>query len=135
MTFDGRKDGDFLDVHMSSKDAVSYTEQILFASKLAYDGCCSNGNVLDFFVVPQFIKNDLEKFKILIESGIRLGFFQMQMNVMSSSMLIRAKEDPDKYRNLIVRVWGFSAYFVDLPESYQNVLIERALRSEGKMST
>lgn len=134
-TFDGRKDGDSLDVHISAKDAVSYTEQILFASKLAYDGYCSNGNVLDFFTTPNFIKNDLEKFQTLIETGIRLGFFQIQMNVISSGMLIRAKRDPDKYQDLIVRVWGFSAYFVDLPESYQNMLIERALRSEGQINT
>ena len=36
------------------------------------------------------------------------------------------------YENLIVRVWGFSAYFNDLPENYKDLLIERALKNEGK---
>ena len=43
-----------------------------------------------------------------------------------------AKENPEKYPNLIVRVWGFSAYFKDLPESYQDVLIKRAIENELK---
>ena len=34
------------------------------------------------------------------------------------------------FPNLIVRVWGFSAYFNDLPEEYKNLLIERAMESE-----
>ena len=55
----------------------------------------------------------------------------MQMNVVSSKTLIAAKENPDLYPNLIVRVWGFSAYFKDLPEQYQNLIIARALESEG----
>ena len=56
----------------------------------------------------------------------------MQMNVVSSETLIEAKAHPEKFPNLIVRVWGFSAYFNDLPEKYKDVLIQRALKSEGK---
>ena len=54
----------------------------------------------------------------------------MQMNILDSATLIDAKQHPEKYPGLIVRVWGFSAYFVDLPESYQNLLIERAKANE-----
>ena len=61
-----------------------------------------------------------------------MGFFQLQMNVISSSVLIEAKQNPENFQNLIVRVWGFSAYFVELPENYQDVLIQRALQNEGK---
>ena len=55
----------------------------------------------------------------------------MQMNVVSSKTLIEAKKDPSKFPNLIVRVWGFSAYFKDLPEEYKDYIIERALKNEG----
>ena len=55
----------------------------------------------------------------------------MQMNVVHSQTLLSAQKHPEKYPDLIVRVWGFSAYFNDLPENYQNVLIERALESES----
>ena len=61
---------------------------------------------------------------------IRSGFFQMQMNVLDSKTLIDAKANPEKYKGLIVRVWGFSAYFNELPESYKELLIERAIAAE-----
>ena len=51
-------------------------------------------------------------------------------DIMDSATLIDAKNNPQKYPGLIVRVWGFSAYFNDLPEKYKDVLIERALQSE-----
>lgn len=55
------------------------------------------------------------------------------MNIVSSQMLLKAKKNPEKFPDLIVRVWGFSAYFKDLPKEYQDVLINRALISEGKI--
>ncbi len=61
-----------------------------------------------------------------------MGVFQMQLNVVDSKTLIDAQANPDKYPNLIVRVWGFSTYFKDLPKDYQDVLIKRALENEGK---
>ena len=65
-------------------------------------------------------------------ASIKVGFFEMQMNVISSEKLLEARKNPEKFPNLIVRVWGFSAYFNDLPESYKDLLIERALKNEGK---
>ena len=47
-------------------------------------------------------------------------------------MLFRSK-NPEKYKGLIVRVWGFSAYFHDLPESYKELLIERAIAAEKSL--
>ena len=58
----------------------------------------------------------------------------MQMNVVSSKTLLEAREHPEDFPNLIVRVWGFSAYFKDLPREYQDVLIKRALKNEGMPS-
>ena len=63
--------------------------------------------------------------------NIKEGVFQLQLNVVSSEMLIKAKANPDYMPNLIVRVWGFSAYFNELPEDYQDMLIERAKRNES----
>ena len=130
-SLDGRKDNEPFNVHISSKSTSSYTELIQFASKLDYSGNKFNGNVVDFMVSKDFIENNFDKFVDLIMLGIKNGFFQMQVNVLSSKILIEAKENPEKYPNLIVRVWGFSAYFKDLPEAYKNLLIERALESEG----
>lgn len=130
-TLDGRRNGEPLGVHISSKDAIPFTELISFASKMNYMGNRSNGNVVDFFVSPELIRSNFDKFCVFIKQAIKQGFFQMQMNVVESTILIDAKAHPEKYPNLIVRVWGFSAYFSDLPESYQDLLIRRALQSEG----
>ena len=83
------------------------------------------------WIFLSFIEKNSDKFMHLIRQAIRDGFFELQMNVVSSATLIDAKRNPGSYPNLIVRVWGFSAYFKDLPEEYQNVLIERAIESES----
>ena len=54
----------------------------------------------------------------------------MQMNVVDSKTLIEARKNPESFPNLIVRVWGFSAYFKDLPDEYKDLLINRALKAE-----
>ena len=67
---------------------------------------------------------------LFIKSAIEVGFFELQLNVVSSKTLIEAKKNPELFPDLIVRVWGFSAYFKDLPEEYQDVLIQRAIDNE-----
>ena len=132
-SLDGRKNGEPFGTHISTdKASTAYTELIQFASKLEYDGHRFNGNVIDFMITPSFIEEHFDKMVDFLMLSISLGFFQMQMNVTSSEILIKAKANPKEYQDLIVRVWGFSAYFNDLPENYQNLLIERALRNEGK---
>lgn len=132
-SFDGRRKGEPFQVHISNENVSSYTEIIHFASCLDYRENRFNGNVVDFMVNPVFIKENFEKFSLVIQRGIEVGFFQLQMNVTDSNTLIAAKRNPEVFSHLVVRVWGFSAYFVELPESYQDLLIERALRNEGKI--
>ena len=132
-SFDGRKNGEAFGVHISSdKSSLAYTELIQFASKLDYSGHRFNGNVTDFIITPSFIEDNFDKMVDFLILSIKLGFFQMQMNVVSSETLINAKKNPKDYEGLIVRVWGFSAYFNDLPDTYKDLLIERALKNEGK---
>lgn len=129
-TLDGREKGDPLAVHISAPGGVAYTEVVNFASSLDYSGQRANGNVIDLFVTPELITGNVKKFVLFIKGSIRAGFFQMQMNVVKSRTLIAARKDPDAFPELIVRVWGFSAYFKDLPETYKDILIKRALECE-----
>jgi len=55
-----------------------------------------------------------------------LGGMQMQMNVVTSDMLRDAMAHPENYRNLLVRISGYNAYFVTLNRDMQTELIERA---------
>lgn len=129
-TLDGRKDFEALSVHISAPEGTAYTELINFAAELDYRGVRSNGNVVDFIVSPNLIVDNKDKFLTFLKVCNISGVFQMQMNVVSSDVLIKAKATPELFPNLIVRVWGFSAYFNDLPEEYKDVLIERAIASE-----
>ena len=119
-------------MHISLDDNKDYTEIMRFASKLDYSESRFNGNVVDLMVTPNFINKNFDKFLDYLILSLDMGVFQIQLNVVDSKTLIDAKENPEKYPNLIVRVWGFSAYFKDLPESYQDVLIKRAIENESK---
>lgn len=129
-TFDGRKKGDPFAVHISSDGNKAYTEIINFASALDYGDNRFNGNVVDLMVAPEFINMHRDKMCDLLYGGILQGFFELQMNVVSSQKLIDAQKNPQNFQDLIVRVWGFSAYYIELPLAYQNMLIERALKNE-----
>lgn len=127
--YSGRKNGYPYAVHISSPDSA-YTEIVNFAGKLNYSGHRINGNVVDFFVSPDLLKKNEEKFVMFMMMAIKAGYYQMQMNIMDSRTLEDAKRNPEKYPGLIVRVWGFSSYFNDLPEEYKDLLIKRAKESE-----
>lgn len=133
-SFDGRHKGDPFIVHISNEDSNGYTAIINFAAALKYSDSRFNGNVVDYMVSPDFINNNWEGFIDFLMASIRVGFFEMQMNVVSSKILIAAKNKPEDFPNLIVRVWGFSAYFKDLPEEYKDVIIERAKKREALVS-
>ena len=60
----------------------------------------------------------------LIDYYFSLGGMQMQFNVVSRDTLLRAQANPEKYQNLIVRVAGYSAYFVNLVKKVQQDIIE-----------
>ena len=62
---------------------------------------------------------------MLIRSYVQLGGHQLQLNTLNKETLLDAKAHPEKHRNLIVRVWGWSGYFVELDECYQNHIIDR----------
>ncbi len=130
-TFDGRRDGEAYSIHISADENQHVTGLLNFASRLDYGKHGFNGNVVDFTMSPMFIKDNRDKFVTLMQGSIRSGVFQIQMNVIDSNTLKKAKECPEKFPNLIVRVWGFSAYFKDLPVEYQNYVIERAIKNEA----
>lgn len=65
-----------------------------------------------------------------IRAFVDLKLWHIQFNVINGSTLIAAQKDPQKYRNLIVRVAGYSAYFVDLSPDLQHDLIVRTEHSQ-----
>ena len=60
-----------------------------------------------------------------VKRFITLGGHQLQLNAVNADTLKDAKAHPEKYPHLIVRIWGWSAYFTELEEAYQDHVIQR----------
>ena len=62
----------------------------------------------------------------LVQLFVLRGGHQLQLNTVNRDRLLDAQAHPENYRNLIVRVWGWSGYFVELDKCYQDHIIRRA---------
>jgi formate C-acetyltransferase len=87
----------------------------------------SNGTLLNMKFLPSFFstKNDIRKFSFFLRGLIRLKISHVQFNVVNKDELLKAQKEPEKYRNLTIRVAGYTAYFTELAEDLQNEIIER----------
>ena len=71
-------------------------------------------------------EESITKVAQLVQLFIRRGGHQLQLNTVNRDRLLDAQKHPEQYRNLIVRVWGWSGYFVELDKCYQDHIIRRA---------
>ncbi len=87
----------------------------------------SNGTLLNMKFLPGFFEGEhaLEKFVLLLRGFCALGIPHVQFNVVSGQMLREAQANPEQYRHLVVRVAGYSAYFVELDKDLQDEIIRR----------
>jgi formate C-acetyltransferase len=72
-----------------------------------------------------FRDGNMEKMAAMIRSFIDQKIFHMQVNVVSSDTLRAAQKEPDKFRDLVVKVAGYNAFFTQLTDSLQNTIIAR----------
>mgnify|MGYP002508336313 CR=1 FL=1 len=61
----------------------------------------------------------------LLDGYVEKGGHHLNVNVFTRETLLDAQKHPENYKNLIVRIWGWSAYFVELDKEYQDHLILR----------
>jgi len=87
----------------------------------------ANGINLNIKFDPALIKERAGKLALegLLQAYFRRGGMQAQLNLLDSSTLIKARDNPDAYPNLLVRVSGYSAYFNDLTLQMKDELIRR----------
>ncbi len=74
-------------------------------------------------IVGNLIEAVVEPF--LSQFAKELGGMQVQFNVADAAVLREAQTEPEKHRNLTVRLWGFPAYFTRLPKEFQDHIIAR----------
>ena len=87
----------------------------------------SNGCALNIKFLPAMFAGEerLEKMVSLVKSYFSFGGMEVQFNAVSNQTLIEAQKNPEKYRDLVVRVSGYSAYFADLGKPLQDEIIQR----------
>ena len=91
-----------------------------------------NGGPLTLEMHDNVFRNDegIEKVAALVKTFISLGGHELQLNSISRERLLDAQAHPEKYPDLIVRVWGWSGYFNELDVEYQNHVISRTEYSD-----
>ncbi len=106
-------------------DIKGPTAVIKSASKIEH--LKTGGTLLNQKFTPQFLADDdgIAKLAYLIRAYFRMDGHHIQFNVVSADTLREAQKNPEQYRNLIVRVAGYSDYFINLGESLQNEIIAR----------
>ncbi len=91
-----------------------------------------NGGPLTLEIHDSVLRNAMgvEKTAMLVKLFIDRGGHQLQLNAINREQLMDAQKNPEKYPNLIVRVWGWSGYFNELSKRYQDHIINRVAHLE-----
>jgi pyruvate formate-lyase/glycerol dehydratase family glycyl radical enzyme len=127
-TPDGRKAGEPLSEGVSpvqGADRKGPTAVVKSVSKI--DHARTGGTLLNQKFAPELLAEEqgLEKLAHLIRTYFKLDGHHMQFNVVNADTLRDAQKHPEKHRDLMVRVAGYSDYFVDLGTELQNEIIKR----------
>ena len=111
-------------------DSCGPTSVIKSLGKL--DQTKSGGTLLNVRFVPALLKRDedLKKLASLIRTYFKFGGHHIQFNIVDTETLLDAQKHPDEYKDLLVRVAGYSDYFNDMTEQLQNEIIARTENNE-----
>jgi formate C-acetyltransferase len=125
---DGRKAGEPLSEGISPVQGADLKgPTAVLRSAASIDHTRTGGTLLNQKFSPSFFEGDesIGNLTALIRSYFRMKGHHIQFNVVSADTLKDAQKHPEKYRDLIVRVAGYSDYFNDLGEDLQNEIIRR----------
>jgi formate C-acetyltransferase len=128
-TADGRKQGDFFSSSLAPSQGVKVGGPFSILqsfAKIDYRRICNGGPITLERSDTVFRSADsISKVADLVAAFASLGCQQLQLNTLNVEQLADAKKHPERHRNLVVRVWGWSGYFCELSEEYQDHIIRR----------
>ncbi|MEL7568558.1 MAG: pyruvate formate lyase family protein, partial [Dehalobacterium sp.] len=131
-TPDGRKAGEYLSEGCAASHGAekSGPTAILLSNKYVKNEGFKEraARLLNIKFSPSVVAGDegTKRLVSFIRTFCDLRLWHIQFNVINRETLIAAQKSPEKYRDLVVRVAGYSAYFTELTPTLQNELIERA---------
>jgi len=128
-TPDGRKGGDLLNDNISPMQGRDFNGPTAVIKSLSNvdSSKLPQGYVFNMKFNPDIIKDErkIQKFIDFNRALMDFGIFHIQYNILDAAMLRAAQKEPEKYRSLLVRVSGYSAYFIELSKGVQDHLIQR----------
>jgi formate C-acetyltransferase len=133
-TADGRKSGGYFSSSLAPSPGVPVRgpfSVLKSYSKINYQRIC-NGGPLTLEVSDTVFRNPeaIHQVALLIRLFATVGCQQLQINTLNVESLKDAQVHPDRHKNLVVRVWGWSGYFCELDEAFQNQIIGRHIYGE-----
>jgi formate C-acetyltransferase len=127
-TPDGRRAGDPLSDGISpSQGADRHGPTAVIKSAAKIDHSKTGGTLLNQKFMPEVLADEtgIEKLGNLVRAYFKLGGHHIQFNVIDPGILREAQANPERYRDLIVRVAGYSDYFIDIGKDLQDEIIAR----------
>jgi formate C-acetyltransferase len=130
-TPDGRRAGEPLSESVSPSQGVDIKGPTATLASIASTKCAHYkeraARLLNMKLSPASVAAEAgtRKLMALIRTVNDLRMWHIQFNIINRETLLAAQQHPEKYRNLLVRVAGYSAYFVDLTPALQNEIIRR----------
>ncbi|MBQ7574775.1 MAG: pyruvate formate-lyase, partial [Clostridia bacterium] len=70
-------------------------------------------------------EESIKKVARLVKAYVDMGGHQLQLNAVNTKLMEDAQKHPERHRQLVVRIWGWSAYFVELDREYQDHVMKR----------
>jgi len=132
-TANGRRRGDYFSANLAPANNARVpgpTAVLASFSKIDYGRVYNGGPITVEIADTVFSDADsIRAVAMFVRAFARLGCQQLQLNTVRLDDLRDARVHPERHRNLIVRVWGWSAYYVDLAPEYQSHVIKRHLYS------
>jgi len=110
-----------------SHGADTHGPLAVIKSLTKFDHVMSGGTLLNQRFLPSLLKRDQDLAKLgkLIRSYFALGGHHIQFNIVDTATLQAAQETPEDYKDLLVRMAGYSDYFNDMNEDLQQEVIDR----------
>jgi pyruvate formate-lyase/glycerol dehydratase family glycyl radical enzyme len=130
-TPDGRKAAEPLSESISPSQGVDVKGPTATLTSIANTKCSQYkeraARLLNMKLSPASVAGEdgTRKLMALIRTVCDMKMWHIQFNIINRETLIAAQKNPEKYRNLLVRVAGYSAYFVDLTPALQSEIIRR----------
>lgn len=127
-SLDGRKRGVYMNpANNPQGGAARHGPTAVLNSLSRFDAKYHGGSVQNIRFTPRMMHEDKAKVQALFDTYFHKGGCQLRVSVVDHGELEDAQKHPEKYPDLIVRVAGYSAVFIDLSTDIQDELISRAL--------